>query len=78
MLINGPVYCSAVRWGKENAGVAEVVEAESPTALRRALERLAHDPALRLKLATRSIALGRQYFSYETVTQTFFAALCAR
>jgi hypothetical protein len=29
LLIYGPPYCSAVRWATENAGVAEVVEAEA-------------------------------------------------
>src|SRR5207244_2839189 len=41
LLIYGPPYCSAVRWARENPGVAEVVESEDPEALAKALQFIA-------------------------------------
>src|SRR6185436_15691424 len=41
ILICGPEYCSAVRWARENAPVAEVVTSPSPELLGEAIGRLA-------------------------------------
>jgi glycosyltransferase involved in cell wall biosynthesis len=73
LLIYGPDYCSAVRWAGENPGVAEVVEAEE--ALAGAVQRLAHDPALRHALGARALEVGNNYFAYETVQAVFNRAL---
>ena len=73
LLIYGPGYCSAVAWARENEGVAEVVESEA--GLSDAVTRLANDPAHRMTLGQRALDVGRKYFSYEQVQQTFSNAL---
>ncbi len=75
LLIYGPNYCSAVRWARENPGVAEVVECESQEALSYSVQRLAAEPAARLALGQRALEVGRRYFALEAVQQTFFQAL---
>ena len=73
LLIYGPEYCSAVRWAKENAGVAEVAETEDK--LVQAVQRLANDPARRVQLGRQSLQTGRKYFAHETVQAVFNRAL---
>jgi glycosyltransferase involved in cell wall biosynthesis len=73
LLIYGPGYCSAVAWARENDGVAEVVESEVD--LSNTISRLAKDPAHRVTLGQRALDVGRKYFSYEQVQQTFIRAL---
>src|SRR6185503_9765819 len=65
LLIYGPGYCSAVRWAKENPGVAEIVE--GPEALTEAVRRLSTDPLLRQTLGTMALEVGHKYFAHETV-----------
>jgi len=69
LLIYGPSYCSAVRWAKENAGVAEVVEAQE--GLTEVVERLTRDPVRRQQLGTRALEVGEKYFAVETVQAVF-------
>jgi len=69
LLIYGPNYCSAVRWARENPGVAEVVEA--PDGLAEVVQRLAGDPVLRQELGTRALEIGHRYFAHETVQGVF-------
>ena len=73
LLIYGPGYCSAVRWGRENAGVAEVVEEQE--GLGAVVKRLAEDPLLRQQLGTRALEVGEKYFAFETVQAVFNRAL---
>ena len=73
LLIYGPHYCSAVAWAHENSGVAEVIETED--ALGHAVHRLANDADHRIALATRALAIGRQYFSYDRIQQVFYQSL---
>jgi hypothetical protein len=75
LLIYGPEYCSAIQWGKDNPGVAELVVQEGETKLMEALQRLQSDPQHRLALAKNAIAIGRRYFSYGTAFNTLCAAL---
>lgn len=75
LLIYGPGYCSAAVWARENEGVAEVVESEAE--LSDAITRLANDPAHRVTLGQRALDVGRKYFSYEQVQQTFIRSLSA-
>ncbi len=74
LLVCGPAYCSAVRWVRENPGLAEVAESEDVGELRQALNRLA-DPKRRLALGARVLAVGEKYFSHEAVLRVFYAAL---
>ena len=73
LVIYGPEYCSAVRWAKENPGVAEVVEAQER--LGEVVQRLANDPSLRVTLGTKALEVGKTYFSHETVQAVFDRAL---
>ncbi|HEU4712727.1 MAG TPA: glycosyltransferase [Pyrinomonadaceae bacterium] len=73
LLIYGPEYCSAVRWAKENDGVAEVAETENR--LGDAVHRLANDAARRVQLGTQALHTGRKYFAHETVQAVFNRAL---
>jgi glycosyltransferase involved in cell wall biosynthesis len=75
LLIMGPTYCSAVRWAKENPGVAEVVETADGDLLQRAVDRLIKDAAYRQQLAVRALEVGNIYFSYEKAQEIFFSAL---
>ena len=73
LLIYGPSYCSAVRWARENPGVAEVVEVQD--GLGDVVQRLANDPVRRVELGSAALRVGREYFSHETVREVFIRAL---
>jgi hypothetical protein len=73
LLIDGPGYCSAVKWAKLYPTAAEVVE--NPDDLPGAIARLA-EPSHRERLAQGSIAAGKECFSYERVVALFFQRLC--
>ena len=75
LLVYGPGYCSAVAWARENEGVAEVVDTDQGVELSQVVARLAADPSRRLALASRAIAVGRQYFAHEAVQQVFDRAI---
>jgi hypothetical protein len=75
LLIQGPAYCSAIRWAGENAGVAAIVDNDSPELLRAATTELA-DPARRIELASNAIRIGRKYFSHEVAFQKFTSVVC--
>jgi len=77
LLIYGPAYCSAVRWARENPAVAEIVDTDEH-GLRRAIERLAADPDLRVALGRRALEVGRQYFAHAAVQETFDRALSTK
>jgi glycosyltransferase involved in cell wall biosynthesis len=71
LLIYGPAYCSAVRWARENAGVAEVVDCEDAFALTSAVNRLANDPEYRIRLARCALAVGNRYFPHAVAEEAF-------
>lgn len=73
LLIYGPSYCSAVRWARENAGVAEVVETQG--GLSEVVQRLANNAVLRQELGTRALEIGHRFFAHETVQAVFNRAL---
>jgi Glycosyltransferase Family 4 len=75
LLIYGPGYCSAVRWANENPGTAEVVSVEGTGPLKTAVERLASGSADRVLLGRRALSVGRRYFSYGVMQETFNRAL---
>ena len=74
LLILGPDYCSAVRWAREHAGVAEVVTSEAPEKLSRALDRL-RLPARREALAENGLRKGKEFFSHAAGERVFFSRL---
>lgn len=75
LLIYGPDYCSAVRWARDNGGVAEVVASEDDKELVRTVGRLAADAPRRVLMAKAALAAGKQYFSYEAASNVFRMAL---
>lgn len=77
ILICGPAYSSAVRWARENPGVAEVVDQCDASLLRVTVKGLVDDPEHRISLARQANAVGAKYFSHHEVTQQFYRALSA-
>ena len=75
LLIYGPPYSSVVRWARENAGVAEVVDSCEPESLRAALKKILGSVALRQELGQAAMLGGRKYFGYETCRDIFFGRL---
>jgi glycosyltransferase involved in cell wall biosynthesis len=75
LLIYGPDYCSAVRWAKENPGVAIVVTGNETDALVEPVWRLASSPADRVLLGTQALDIGNRYFSHDLVQSVFNNAL---
>lgn len=75
LLIWGPSYCSAVRWAKENPGVAEVVETKNREDLARAVEKLVKLPDYRYSLAQKAALKGYEYFAYENVVGRFYQSI---
>ena len=76
LLIYGPEYSSAVRWARQNPGVAEVVSEENTRQLEKAIHGLAANPARRVELGARALEAGR-YFGFETAQEIFYRALLA-
>jgi glycosyltransferase involved in cell wall biosynthesis len=75
LLIHGPVYSSAVRWARDNEGVAEVVTDADCNGLDAAISRLSERPAHRMALGAAALEVGARYFSYEVARDAFLAAL---
>ena len=75
LIIDGPDYCSAVRWARENPGVSEIVTDGSVDGLRAALQQL-QDPAVRLRLAREAIRRGKEYFGHDRAISTVMNKLC--
>ena len=74
LVIDGPEYCTAVRWARENPGVAEVVTDQTADGLADCVARL-QDPAHRLRLAKAAIYRGAQYFAPERAICTLYSKL---
>jgi hypothetical protein len=76
LVIDGPEYCSAVRWARQNPGVAEVVTSQGVDCLTAAIFRL-KDRAYRHRLAGEAISRGMQYFAREKAVKLLYAKLNA-
>jgi glycosyltransferase involved in cell wall biosynthesis len=75
LLIAGPPYCSAVRWARENPGVAEIVDTDGDQPLAAAIQRLADDPQHRMNLAFAALSIGDRFFSYTAARSKLLGAL---
>jgi glycosyltransferase involved in cell wall biosynthesis len=75
LLINGPLYCSAIRWARQEPGVAEIVASEKDSELAEALVRIIEDPAHRQRLSQKAIEIGDKYFSHRRAVTTFVGGL---
>jgi glycosyltransferase involved in cell wall biosynthesis len=75
LIIDGPEYCSAVRWARENPGVAEVITDESVDALAEAVARLVQDSEHRVRLAKQAIRRGQEYFGFDRAVSILYSKL---
>jgi hypothetical protein len=74
LVIDGPEYCSAVRWARDNPGVAEVTTEGNIDGLAACLRRL-QDPAHRIRLAREAISRGNEYFAPDRATSLLYSKL---
>lgn len=77
LLICGPEDCSAVRWARDNPGVAEVVAADDAAALGAAIDALCRERERRITLATTAQRVGDRDFSAEKAEAILHDALVA-
>ena len=75
ILIWAPPYCSAVRWARENPGIADVVDHPDPDALRPAFRRLIENAEHRRNLAQAALEWGNIHFAHAAVSRRFMDAL---
>jgi len=75
ILIWGPAYCSAVRWAKENHGVAAIVETNIAEDLGNAVYQLLGDAKYRHQLGRTALTVGNSFFSHSHVTKVFHQAV---
>lgn len=74
LLICGPHYCSAVRWAKAYAPVAEVVTSFTTEEINQAVLRL-QSLHHRERLGQASLSIGRQLFSHGAALEIFYSSL---
>jgi hypothetical protein len=74
LIVDGPEYCSAVRWARENPGVAEVTTEGNTDGLAACLRRL-QDPAHRIRLAGEAISRGNEYFASNRAISLLYSKL---
>lgn len=75
LVIVGAPDSSAVKWARENSGVAEVIDNEDEAPLLAALERIKSNPVHAHRLATESMRVGEAMFSHAVVTEVFQRSL---
>jgi hypothetical protein len=75
LLIFGPSYCSAVRWARENQGVAEVVSENDENLLAISIARLISNRDYRRQLGSAALTIGKEHFSHAAVTEKFYRAI---
>ena len=75
MLIWGPPDCSAVRWARENPGVAALVTSDSQRDLDAVVDRLLASLEYRRALASKAQEIGQRDFSAATAAAVFQSAL---
>lgn len=78
ILVVGPPYGAAVRWARENPGVAAMVTEIATPELPRVLTTLADDATLRRNLATEALRVGRTFFGHAQAQERFFAGIAPR
>jgi glycosyltransferase involved in cell wall biosynthesis len=74
IIIWGPEYCSAVQWARQGQRALCVTDPD-PTALRRALERLAASPAEQERFALSARVAAQGDFNPERIQAQFLSAL---
>jgi hypothetical protein len=74
LVIDGPEYCSAVRWARDNPGVAEVTTEGTIDGLVACITRL-QNSAHRIRLAQEAISRGKEYFAPNQAIGLFYSKL---
>jgi glycosyltransferase involved in cell wall biosynthesis len=74
LVIDGPEYCTAVRWARDNPGVAEVTTEGNIDGLAACLRKL-QDPAHRIRLAREAITRGKEYFAPDRAIRILYSKL---
>ena len=75
IFIYGPEYSSAVRWARENPGIAMIATTEDSAHLAETVRQIAGDAANRNALGARALEVGESYFSGEAARNILYAAL---
>jgi glycosyltransferase involved in cell wall biosynthesis len=75
LLIWGPPDCSAVRWARENDGVAALATTDDRASIDAAVDRLVRDAGYRQRLAAEARRIGDRDFSAAAAHATLHRAL---
>ena len=75
ILIWGAAYSSAVRWAKENPGVAEVVDTPDIKTLEMAVQKLHQKREYCYQLGLNTLEIGHKYFGYDNVVSQFYKSI---
>jgi glycosyltransferase involved in cell wall biosynthesis len=76
IMIWGPRYCSAVRWGLDNLGAAAVVDSPAAEAVVQKVRSFKDDHHARLAMAQRGVDVGNRDFSLESARQKMLSVIC--
>lgn len=74
LVIDGPEYCTAMRWARDNPGIAEVTTEGTIDGLAACIRRL-QDPAHRICLAREAISRGNEYFAPDRAISLLYSKL---
>lgn len=75
ILIWGAADSSAVRWSRDNAGVAEVADSPDAEALERSVLKLMADESYRRRLGENASCKGREFFTHERAVEKLYQAV---
>jgi hypothetical protein len=75
VLVWGPAYSSAARWGADNPFAVALVTEPEPECVRRAIERLTADSGHAWAVAAAGVAAGRKDFDADGVSARFLDAI---
>lgn len=77
MLFFAPEASALIRWARSEPGVALEATSNSAAALKRSVDTIAANPALRWSLASKAIEAGNRYFAHVSAKDTLLRALAA-
>ena len=75
LIIYGPKYCSAAKWGRSNMGACEVIDEPSRELLVAVLQRLQKRGEAWHRMGRLALEAGRKYFSHAVAQHVLFARL---
>jgi len=77
IIVWAPPYSSAARWARENTDAATLIDNDDPAVARGAIDRLAGDPALRVRMAEAAARASRQQFDLGRARERLYGAIAA-